>query len=109
MNSLSHFWCLPDLVGRPPGNVRSSSWRSDIRSCSAHRQFGSFWLLDPATWYPKLDQPFVNPVIVRLHDTLAVFVSKPEQAFFLNGRPDEWIDVRVDFRAHASSPLRLLL
>jgi outer membrane receptor protein involved in Fe transport len=53
MNSLSHFWCLSDLVGRPPGKVRSSSSRSEIRSCSAHRQLGSFWLLDPATWYPK--------------------------------------------------------
>jgi hypothetical protein len=53
MNSLSHFWCLPDLVGRPPRKVWSSSCRSEIRSCSAHRQLGSFRLLDPATWYPK--------------------------------------------------------
>ena len=53
MKSLSHFWCLPDLVGRPPGKVWSSIWRSEIRSCSAHRQLGSLWLLDPATWYPK--------------------------------------------------------
>src|SRR6185312_12812321 len=30
MNSLSHFWCLPDLAGRPPGKVRSSNWRSEI-------------------------------------------------------------------------------
>src|ERR1700722_2089080 len=53
MNSLSHFWCLPDLVGRLPGKVRSNSWRAEIRSCAAHRQLGSFWLLDPATCYPK--------------------------------------------------------
>jgi hypothetical protein len=46
----------------------------------------------------ELDQTFVNPVIVRFHDTLAVFVVKPEQAFLLNSGPDEWIDVRVDFR-----------
>ena len=49
MNSLSHLWCLPDLVGRPPGKVRSSIWISDIRSCSAHRHVGSFRLLEPAT------------------------------------------------------------
>jgi hypothetical protein len=99
MNSLSHFWCLPDLAGRPPGKVpvQQLEIRDQILLCpSPVRQFlaaGSTHLI------PKeLDQTFVNPVIVWLHDTLAVFVAKPQQMFFLNGRPDEWIDVRVDFR-----------
>jgi len=45
----------------------------------------------------------VNPIIVRFHDALAVFVAEPKQAFLLNGCPDEWIDVRIDFRGHGSS------
>ena len=36
---------------------------------------------------------------MRFHDTLAVFVAESEQAFLLNGHPDEWIDVRIDFGA----------
>ena len=42
----------------------------------------------------ELDQTFVNPV----------FVAEPEQAFLLNGRPDDWMDVRVDCRGHGSFP-----
>jgi hypothetical protein len=29
---------------------------------------------------------------------------EPEQAFLFNGRPDNWIDVRIDFWRHGSSP-----
>ena len=52
----------------------------------------------------ELDYAFVNPIIVRLHNTLAVLVVEPEQAFLFNGRPDNWIDVRIDFRRQGSSP-----
>jgi hypothetical protein len=47
----------------------------------------------------EFDQTFVNPVIVRLHDTLAIFVAEPEQKFFLNGGPDEWFAVTRETRA----------
>jgi hypothetical protein len=47
MNSLSHLWCLPDEMGRPPGKERSRIGTSDIRLCSSQRQFGSGWLLEP--------------------------------------------------------------
>jgi hypothetical protein len=40
---------------------------------------GSFWLLDAATWSEELDQTLVDPVVVRFHDTSAVFVAEPKQ------------------------------
>src|SRR5882672_2524159 len=49
MNSLSHLWCLPDLVERPPRKRWFNTWGSESRSCSIHRQLGSFWLLEPPT------------------------------------------------------------
>lgn len=57
----------------------------------------------------ELDQAFMNSIVVRFDDTLAVFLSKPEQAFLLDGGPDDRIDVRVDYRRHESSLYAYLL
>jgi hypothetical protein len=40
------------------------------------------------------------PVVVRFDDSLAVLVAELEQVFFLNGRPDDRIDVWIDFWRH---------
>jgi hypothetical protein len=47
MRSLSHLICLPDSLGRPPGNVRSSKSISDISFAFIRIQFGRGRLLEP--------------------------------------------------------------
>lgn len=57
----------------------------------------------------EFDDPLVNPVVVRLYDTLAVFVTEAKQAFPLNRSPDDRIDIQDSFRRYGPSPPRLFL
>src|SRR5258708_3070628 len=46
----------------------------------------------------ELNYALVNPVVVWFDDALAVLVAESKQAFLLDCRPDQWIDVRFGFR-----------
>ena len=46
----------------------------------------------------KFDGTLVYPVVVRLDNTLAVFVAESKQSFLLYCWPDERIDVQFWFR-----------